>query len=82
MVRIWYEFITVSIQISTSAAHIFEVNNSTIASINSLGLYAGSNLLSSTILGYLANITSDVQTQLNGKQISGSYFKPVREYEW
>ena len=41
------------------ASHIFEVNNSTIVSINSSGLYVGSNLLSSSILGYLSNITSD-----------------------
>ena len=43
--------------------------------INSNGLYIGSNLLSSTVnvLGYLNTCTSNLQTQLNGKQASGSY---------
>ena len=58
--------------VPTSAAPIFQLNNSTTASLNSSGFYVGSYLLSSTLFGYLGNITSEVQTQFNGKQPSES----------
>ena len=53
----------------TGATHIFQVNGSTVVSINSSGLNIGSNLLSSTVLGYLNTCTSNLQTQLNNKYL-------------
>ena len=50
-----------------SATHIFQVNGSTIVSINSSGLNIGSNLISSTVAGYLNTCTSNLQTQLKNK---------------
>ena len=59
--------------VPSGASHIFQVNSSSIVSINNLGLYVGTNLLSSTALGYLNTCTSNIQTQIDGKQSSGSY---------
>ena len=67
----WYGFGMNSGQliynVPISATHIFQVNGSTIVSINSSGLNIGSNLLSSTVLGYLNTCTSNIQTQINNK---------------
>ena len=52
---------------SIGAAHVFQINGGSIVSINSSGLYVGSNLLSSTVLGYLNTCTSNIQTQINNK---------------
>ena len=41
-------------------------------SINSSGLYIESNLFSTTVLGYLNTCTSNLQSQLDSKQIAGS----------
>ena len=49
------------------STHIFQVNGSSIVSINSSGLNIESNLLSSIVLGYLNTVTSNVQTQLNNE---------------
>ena len=59
--------------VNSMKTHSFQHGTVEIAKINSTGLYIGSNLLSSTVLGYLNTVTSNVQTQLNGKQNSGSY---------
>ena len=60
--------------------YIFQVNNSTLASINSAGLYIGSYLLPSNVWGHLPNITSDVQTQLNNRQVTESYLLTSEGY--
>ena len=59
--------------VNSTKTHSFQHGTVEIAKINSNGLYIGSNLLSSPVLGYLNTVTSNVQTQLNGKQNSGSY---------
>ena len=67
----WYGFGMNSSQLKynvpTSCTHIFQVNGSTIVSINASGLNIGSNLISSTVVGYLNTCTSNLQTQLNNK---------------
>ena len=50
-----------------SCTHIFQVNGSTIVSINASGLNIGSNLISSTVAGYINTCTFNLQTQLNNK---------------
>ena len=52
---------------SIGASHVFQINESLVVKINSSGLYIGSNLLSSTIEGYLNTCTSNIQTQINNK---------------
>ena len=59
--------------VNSTKSHSFQHGGVEIAKINSSGLYLGSNLLTSTIISYLSSISSNVQTQLNGKQASGSY---------
>ena len=59
--------------VNSTKTHSFQHGGVEIAKINSSGLYLGSNLLTSTVLGYLNTCTSNLQTQLNGKQASGSY---------
>ena len=56
-----------------SAIHTFQVNNSSIVSINSSGIYIGSKFLSSTVLGYLNTCTSSLRSQLDSKQAAGTY---------
>ena len=58
---------------NSTKSHSFQHGTVELVKINSNGLYIGSNLLSSTVLGYLNTVTSNVQAQLNGKQASGSY---------
>ena len=58
--------------VSSMKTHSFQHGGVEIAKINSSGLYLGSNLLTSTVLGYLNTCTSNLQTQLNGKQETGS----------
>ena len=59
----WYGFEMNSSQlihnVPTAATHTFQVNNSSVASINASGLYIGCNLPSGTIVGYLSNLSSD-----------------------
>ena len=69
----WYGFGINASQLiynaSIGAAHVFQINESSIVKINSSGLYVGSNLLSSTVLGYLNTCTSNIQTQINNKMM-------------
>ena len=59
--------------VNSTKSHSFQHGGVEITKINSNGLYIGSNILSNTVLGYLNTVTSNVQTQINGKQNSGSY---------
>ena len=59
--------------VNSTKTHSFQHGDVEIAKINSSGLYLGSNLLTSIVLGYLNTVTGNVQTQLNSKQASGSY---------
>ena len=67
----WYGFGVNNFQliynVPGGSSHIFQVNNAAVVSINSSGLYVGSILLSYTVLGYLYNRTSDIQSQINNK---------------
>ena len=59
--------------VNSTKTHSFQHGGVEIARINSSGLYIGTSLLTSTVLSYLNTVTSNVQTQLNGEQASGSY---------
>ena len=59
--------------VNSTKNHSFQHGGVEIAKINSSGLYLGSNLLTSTVLGYLNTCTSNLQTQLTGKQSVGYY---------
>ena len=58
--------------VRNNQTHSFQHGGVQIGAINSSGLYIGSNLLSSSVLGYLNTCTSDLQAQLNTK-VSVSY---------
>ena len=58
---------------NSTKSHSFQHGTVELVKINSNGLYIASNLLTSTILSYLNTCTSDIQSQINSKQASGSF---------
>ena len=49
--------------VNSTKTHSFQHGGVEIAKINRNGLYLGSNLLTSTVLGYINTCTSNLQTQ-------------------